>query len=72
MINIYAMITHLIYNHYPSLPSVMALPCIKAVEYAKRGDWNHRIILPKGVYWGGKRTISVADAFEYHDLDCFL
>jgi len=50
----------------------MALPCIKAVEYAKRGDWNHRIILPKGVYWGGKRTISVADAFEYHDLDCFL
>ena len=56
---------HLHYNHFPSLPDAMVDVCIKAIPYARRENWEHRIRLPKGITWGGKRTISVADAVEY-------
>jgi hypothetical protein len=67
-----AMFYHLRYNHYPPLPSVMVDACVKAIPYARQEDWEHRIRLPKGVTWGGKKTISVADVIEYHNLDSFL
>lgn len=67
-----AVFYHLRYNHFPPLPAIMVGPCARAIPYGKREEWEHHIRLPKGVTWNGKRTISVADAFEYHDLDSFL
>jgi hypothetical protein len=67
-----AVFYHLRYNHFPPLPTIMVKPCVKAIPYARREDWDHRIRLPKGITWDGKKTISVADVFEYHDLDSFL
>jgi len=63
---------HLHYNHFPPLPYIMVDVCVKAIPYAKRENWEHRIRLPKGITWDGKKTISVADVFEYHNLDSFL
>jgi hypothetical protein len=63
---------HLHFNHYPPLPDRMVVPCARAIPYGKKGDWKHRIRLPKGITWGGKKTISVGDAFDYHDLYSFI
>lgn len=64
--------THLRYNHFPPVPFSMVDPCIRAIEYANRGEFDHHIRLPKYVTWRGKKTAPVWDVVDAHHLDCFI
>lgn len=67
-----ALTWHLRSNHYPPVPVEMVGPCKRAIQYAKRGDWDHRVRLPKGTTWRGERTAPVHAVVEGHHLEAFL
>lgn len=64
--------THLLYNHYPPLPSSMVGPCVRAIEYANRGEYDKKVRLPEGMFYKGKRLAPVDAVIEAHHLEFFL
>lgn len=40
---------HLTANHYPPHPAFMVGPAVRAVRNARRGDYDKRVRLPRGV-----------------------
>lgn len=64
---------HLLYNHYPPVPSSMAGPCMRAIEYANRGEFGKRVRLPEGILFKEKyHTAPVWDVIKAHHLEFFL
>lgn len=63
---------HLTCNHYPPIPRSMIQPCKRAIQYANRGEWDHRIKLPKGISYKGSNLAPVGAMIETHHLDRFL
>lgn len=63
---------HLRYNHFPPVPYSMVDPCLRAIEYGNKRDWDHKIRLPDGVTWRGKKLAPVSAMIEAHHLDFFL
>ena len=64
--------THLLYNHYPPIPSSMVAPCVRAIEYANRGEYDKKVLLPKGMTYKGKRLAPIDAVIEAHHLEFFL
>jgi len=63
---------HLRDNHLPPVPVSMVDPCLRAIHYAKREEWEHHIRLPKGVTYRGKKTAPVVAVIQNHHLGYFL
>lgn len=64
---------HLRYNIYPPIPSSMIGPCVKAIEYANKGEWDKKVKLPEGIFYKGKYRLAPIDAvIESHHLEFFL
>jgi hypothetical protein len=59
---------HLSSNHYPPVPSCMVGPCVRAIRKARRGDWESRIRLPKGVKYQGRALAPVSAVMDGHHL----
>lgn len=64
--------THLLYNHYPPIPSSMVGPCVRAIEYANQGEYDKKVRLPEGMTYKGKRLAPVDAVIEAHHLEFFL
>ncbi len=71
-----AMEVHLRGNHYPPLPYSLVPVALRAVKYAKRGEWDHMIRLPHDVGYmrAGRRMhmAPVSKCVEAWHLDAFL
>lgn len=63
---------HLTCNHYPPIPRSMIQPCKQAIQYANKGNWEHRIKLPPGVSYRGSRFAPVSAMISNHHLESFL
>lgn len=64
--------THLLYNHYPPIPASMVGPCVRAIEYANKGEWDKKVLLPKDMYYKGKRLAPIDAVIETHHLEFFI
>ena len=64
--------THLLYNHYPSIPSSMVGPCVKAIEYANKGEWDKKVRMPEGITYKGKKLAPIDAVIEAHHLEFFI
>lgn len=67
-----AMRVHLQHNHYPPVPVSMVPVCLRALKFAKRGDWDHNLRLPRDTKYRGKRLAPVSAVVEAHHLDAFM
>lgn len=68
-----AVTVHLLHNFYPPLPSAMIGPCVRAIEYANRGEYDKKVLLPKGIYYKGKNRLAPIHAvIEAHRLEFFI
>jgi len=64
--------THLFYTFYPPLPAALVGPCVKAIWYAKRGEWDKKVLLPEGMSYKGKRLAPIEAVIEAHRLELFI
>lgn len=67
-----AVMNHLLYNHYPPIPSSMVGPCVRAIGYANRGEYDKKVRLPEGTSYKGKRLAPVYAVIEAHHLEFFI
>ena len=67
-----AVMTHLLYNHYPPVPSSMVGPCVRAIEYANKGEWDKKVRMPEGITYKGKKLAPIDAVIESHHLEFFL
>jgi hypothetical protein len=67
-----ALAWHLQHNHYPPVPAVMIPVAARAVKAARRGEYDRRLRLPKGVSWRGESTAPVSAFITDYHLDAFL
>lgn len=63
---------HLSANHFPPVPSSMIGPCMRAIELANDGEWDHQVQLPEGIEYRGTETAPVHAIVEQHHLEAFL
>ena len=63
---------HLQNNHYPPIPLSMVPVCKKALENAKRGDWESLIELPEPITFRGEKSAPTYEIIDAHHLDVFL
>ena len=64
--------THLLYNFYPPLPVAMVGPCVRAIEYANRGEYDKKVRMPEGTTYKGKRLAPIDAVIEAHRLEFFI
>jgi len=69
-----AVAIHLQSNHYPPVPSEMVDPCLRAIKYIERGDYQHNVRLPSGVSYRrtGKSIVPACVLAESFHLDAFI
>ena len=67
-----AVMTHLLYNHYPPVPSSMVGPCVRAIKYANKGEWDKKVRMPEGITYKGKKLAPIDAVIESHHLEFFL
>ncbi len=63
---------HLSNNHEPPVPISMTDVCIKAIEYANKGDWKVLLALPDGTTYKGSTHAEVETIVESHHLHQFV
>ena len=63
---------HLTANHYPPIPTSMVQPCLRAIELANEGEWDHQVLLPEGITYLDQETAPVRAMVEQHHLEAFL
>ncbi len=63
---------HLLYNHYPPVPVSMVGPCLRAIEYANRGEYDKKVRMPEGITYKGKKLAPVDAVIEAHHLEFFI
>lgn len=63
---------HLSNNHNPPIPISMTDSCIRAIEYANKGEWNTQVILPEGTTYKGSTHATVEAIVESHHLHQFI
>lgn len=63
---------HLQNNHYPPVPLNMVDTCLRAIEYANKGDYDTLIMLPEGTTYKGSTHASVEVIVESHHLHYFI
>lgn len=71
-INEHTMLWHLQCNHIPAIPAYMVPLALRAVEYGNKGDFEHKLRVPKETRYRGKKTCTVMQAIEALDLDAFI
>ncbi len=64
--------THLLHTFYPPFPAALVGPCVKAIWYANRDEWDKKVLLPKGMSYKGKRLAPILAVMEAHRLEFFL
>jgi len=64
--------THLLYNFYPPLPVAMVGPCVRAIEYANRGEYGKKVRMPEGTTYKGKRLAPIEAVIDAHRLEFFI
>ena len=68
----FSILNHLRYNHYPPVPASMVGPCERAIDNANRGEWNKRVLLPRGVTYRGIRLAPTHAIIDQHHLEFYV
>lgn len=63
---------HLSNNHEPPVPISMTDVCIRAIEYANKGEWRTQVLLPEGTTYKGSTHADVETIVESHHLHQFI
>lgn len=63
--------SHLVYNHYPPVPVVMAEPCIEAIDAYWEAELDRLIKLPSGVSWKGQDSAPAYALINSHHLEAW-
>jgi len=63
---------HLRFNHYPPMPIALINVAVTAIERANVEDYDSEIDLPQDVMFLGKTSVSVCEAINSMQLDCFI
>lgn len=63
---------HLQYNHYPPLPKSLIGVAERAIDKANQGEWDAKLVLPKGCTVNGRRTMTVGQVAEWLHLGDFI
>ncbi len=63
---------HLRANHFPPVPAIMVEACLKAIDYAKEGEWDKMVGLPEGVGYKGLTAAPVRAIVEQHHLETWI
>ena len=68
-----ALTWHLRHNHYPPIPINMLLVAERALQHARKGDWDGTIALPEGITHRITGNFATVRALVDHmHLDAFL
>jgi hypothetical protein len=59
--------THLRNNHFLSIPYSMNDPCIRAIKYANRGEWDKHVRSSEGVTYRKKSYIHRVPGNKSHE-----
>lgn len=64
---------HLSSNCYPPVPRIMHPLAERAVLAARRGEWDRKLRLPKGVtFRDGRKSVAVSQIVESLRLEAFV
>jgi hypothetical protein len=63
---------HLTGNFYPSIPTSMVAPCVKAIELYNMGDTHGLVELPLPIRYRGESTCPAYKLIEAHHLEAWL
>lgn len=63
---------HLTGNHFPAVPVEMVGPCIAAIQFCSRGDYEDHVPLPEGITYQGEDTAPAYAIVEAHHLEPWI